>query len=40
MRWDEENGWSLSVRGEPLTSEVHKGLDGSTGDLWDLAHIS
>jgi hypothetical protein len=27
MSWDEENGWSLSVRGEPLTSQVHRGLD-------------
>jgi hypothetical protein len=27
MSWDEENGWSVSVRRESLTSQVHKGLD-------------
>jgi hypothetical protein len=27
MSWDEENGWSLSVRRGSLTSQVHKGLD-------------
>jgi hypothetical protein len=25
--WDEENGWSMVVRQEPLTSQVHKGLE-------------
>jgi Family of unknown function (DUF6292) len=25
--WDEDNGWSLAVRYESLTSHVHKGLD-------------
>jgi Family of unknown function (DUF6292) len=25
--WDEENGWSMVVRQESLTSQVHKGLE-------------
>jgi len=25
--WDEENGWSMDVRQESLTSPVHKGLE-------------
>src|SRR5258707_15323347 len=34
--WDEDNGWSLLVRGESLASHMHKGL-GVVPDRDDVA---